>query len=264
MTRKKVKVRAKLPKAPFANIALSLSGGGFRAAGFHQGVLTYLSSRTMYKTSLLERVRVLSTSSAGTFTGVKYIATLKRGGTLEEFYSQLYAFITKETLVEEALEYLSDDKNWVQGRQRTLINAFASIYHKEFESAEFGLLWDETHPIHIKEINFNATEFNFALPFRFMKMEKQGDEISSPEFIGNNKIHIPVEVAKEIRLADIVAASSCFPFGFEPINFPDDFIHEGSEKLKDMSLFPKTVYDGDKIEYPVGLMDGGIDDNQGV
>ena len=84
------------------------------------------------------------------------------------------------------------------------------------------------------------------------------------EYIGNRKIHIPVDVAKEIRLADIIAASSCFPFGFEPINFPDDFIYDEAVKLKDKSLLPHRVADGEKIEYPIGLMDGGVDDNQGV
>ena len=60
-----------LPKAPFQNIALSLSGGGFRATAFHLGVFTYLSSQKWLNTSLLERTRILSTVSAGTFMGVK-------------------------------------------------------------------------------------------------------------------------------------------------------------------------------------------------
>ncbi|MCD6065689.1 MAG: Patatin [Bacteroidetes bacterium] len=256
--------RARLPKIPFNNIAISLSGGGFRAAGFHMGVLSYLSSINVYDTSVLERVRVLSTSSAGTFVGVKYTATIKKGGTMHDAYKQLYDFIGSQHLVEEALQYLSDDKNWTNGRQRTLINSFAAVYHRSFESEKFGLLWDETHPLHLKEINFNATEFNFALPFRFMKTERSDKTGNENEFIGNNKIHIPVDVAKDVRLADIVAASSCFPFGFEPINFPNDFIHPDSVQLRDHSLFPDRVYDGDKIEYPIGLMDGGIDDNQGV
>ena len=82
--------------------------------------------------------------------------------------------------------------------------------------------------------------------------------------ITNRKIRIPIEMAKEIRLADIIAASSCFPFGFEPINFPDDFIYEGVTKLNKAELLPQYVSDGEKIEYPIGLMDGGVDENQGV
>jgi predicted acylesterase/phospholipase RssA len=255
-----------LPKAPFHNIALSLSGGGFRATAFHLGVLSYLSTQKWKEISLLERTRILSTVSAGTFTGVKYVASLKRGETIYDCYKKLHAFLAKDDLVDEALFYLADDANWDKGKQRTLINAFAAMYHKEFEQDTFGLLWKEKPEIHLKEISFNATEFNFALPFRFHKTEKSKQTAShnANEFIGNKKIHIPIDVAKEVRLSDITAASSCFPFGFEPINFPDDFVYEGSEKLKDKSLLPKNVYDGDKIEYPIGLMDGGIDDNQGI
>ncbi|MES2131604.1 MAG: patatin-like phospholipase family protein [Bacteroidota bacterium] len=254
---------AALPKLPFHNIAISLSGGGFRATSIHLGVLSYLSTKKLYDTTLLERVRILSTVSAGTFTGVKYVTTIKKGGTIEDCYKSLYMFMTQEDLVEHALEYLADDKNWHEGRQRSLITAFSSIYFREFESETFGLLWKETPAIHVKEISFNATEFNFALPFHFNKTETW-DTKSTGEYIGNKKIHIPIDVAKEIRFSDIIAASSCFPFGFEPINFPDDFIYESAQKLKDKFLLPHNVFDGDKIEYPIGLMDGGVDDNQGV
>ncbi len=255
------KKKERLPKFPFDNIAISMSGGGFRATAFHLGLITYLSSVEWKGISLLERTRILSTVSAGTFTGVKYISSLKKGGNIVDCYKSLHKFMADCDLVSEALQYLSDDKYWKEGKQRTLINAFAAIYNREFESEKFGILWDQTHPIHLKEISFNATEFNFSLPFRFKKSEltRKGHE-----YIGNRKIHIPVEIAKEIRLSDIIAATSCFPFGFEPLNFPDDFIHEECKHLSDHSQLPHKVFDGDKIVYPIGLMDGAIDDNQGV
>ncbi|MBP6979179.1 MAG: patatin-like phospholipase family protein, partial [Lentimicrobiaceae bacterium] len=65
-------MKSHLPLAPFENLALSLSGGGYRAAAFHLGLLTYLSSVKWKDKSLLERVRILSTVSGGTFTGVCY------------------------------------------------------------------------------------------------------------------------------------------------------------------------------------------------
>jgi len=258
--------RANLPKQPFQNIALSLSGGGFRAACIHLGLMSYLSARKINGIPLLERVRILSSVSGGTFVGVKYAATLKKGGSFADCYKSTVDFMTRQDLVEDALEYLAEDTNWKNGRQRSLINAFASIYHRDFESANFGLLWNSSPAIHLKEISYNATEFNFARPFHFQKTEVKAvrypDE--EPEYIGNKKIHIPVELAKEIRLSDIIAASSCVPFGFEPINFPDDFIYPESVSLKDKSLLPLSATDSDKISYPIGLMDGGVDDNQGV
>ena len=262
----KIKRRAHLPKLPFHNIAISLSGGGFRATSIHLGLMSYLSRIKIDEVSLLERVRILSSVSGGTFLGVKYAATIKKGGTFETCYKSIIDFMTKKDLVEDALEYLSEDKNWINGQQRSLINSFASIYHRDFESETFGLFWKETPVIHLKEINFNATEFHFALPFHFQKTESfyHSNEEFVPEYIGNKKIQIPVEMAKEIRLADIIAASSCVPFGFEPINFPDDFTYPESVQLKNKSHLPLTSYDGEKITYPIGLMDGGVDDNQGV
>ena len=265
-TKIKTKRRAHLPKMPLENIAISLSGGGFRATCIHLGLMSYLSSKKLKDISLLERTRILSSVSGGTFLGVKYAATLKKGGSFEDCYKSMVDFMTKKDLVEEALQYIAEDANWPHGRQRSLINAFAAIYHRDFESETFGLLWNETPKIHLKEISFNATEFNFGFPFHFQKTELtySHNEDSMYEYIGNKKIHIPVVIAKEIRLADIIAASSCVPFGFEPINFPDDFIYPEAINLKDKSLLPNAVYDGEKIDYPIGLMDGGVDDNQGV
>lgn len=263
---KRLSESIKLPLYPFTNIAISLSGGGYRAAAFHLGSLTFLSQKNWQGTSLLKRVRVLSTVSGGTFTGVKYAATIKKNGTIEQCYKDLYEFMATNDLVGKALAYLSDDANWATGRQRSLINAFASIYHQDFETECFELFWKEQPDIHLKEISFNATEFNFAIPFRFQKTEesKDGEGNYVSGFIGNNKIRIPIELAKEIRLSDITAASSCFPLGFEPINFPNDFVHNLESKLLDSKLLPSITYDGDMINYPVGLMDGGIDDNQGM
>lgn len=259
------KRKSPLPKTPFENIALSFSGGGFRATAMHLGLLSYLHHLPYQTSNLLEHVRVLSTVSGGTFTGIKYISSLKRGKSFDEFYHELYDFITKYDLVEEALEYLAEDSNWKNGRQRSLINAFASIYHKGFEDGHFEMLWDESKPIHLKEICFNATEFHFALPFHFQKTEfHSSEEKVGPEHVGNRKIRIPSYMAREIRLADIIAASSCVPFGFEPINFPDDFTHSESQMLRMKHLLPKHTVEGTRISYPIGLMDGGVDDNQGV
>jgi len=258
--------KEKLPKAPFSNIAVSLSGGGYRATAFHLGAMSYLSTKSFQGQTLLERTRILSTVSAGSFIGVKYATILKKGGTIKDCYQFLYRFMTECDLVSKALQLLSDDKYWVNGKKRTLINAFSEVYFREFESEVFDILNDKTNSIHLKEIIFNATEFHFGLPFRFQKSErlKKRSGNYSNVINGNKKIPIPEDVVKEIRLAHIMAASSCFPFGFEPINFPDDFIYEEALNLKDIAQLPEHVYDGEKIQYPIGLMDGSIDDNQGV
>ena len=67
-----------------------------------------------------------------------------------------------------------------------------------------------------------------------------------------------VRLKDQIEIGDIVASSSCFPIGFAPLVFPDDYIkdHNNSsyQQLKSYEVFK----DG------VGLMDGGIADNQGI
>src|SRR3954466_4455927 len=85
----KAKRRAHLPKLPFNNLAISLSGGGFRATCTHLGVLSYLDHIQVEGKSLLERTRIISTVSGGTFVGVKYVATLKRGGNFLSCYKSL-------------------------------------------------------------------------------------------------------------------------------------------------------------------------------
>ena len=67
---------------PFGEIALSFSGGGVRAVGFHLGSLSYLDH-----VGLREDVRILSTVSGGTFVGLSYATSLKLHGEDFDFVS---------------------------------------------------------------------------------------------------------------------------------------------------------------------------------
>ncbi|MEZ4980361.1 MAG: hypothetical protein R2769_02000 [Saprospiraceae bacterium] len=73
---------------------------------------------------------------------------------------------------------------------------------------------------------------------------------------GNNGFRIPEEAGSCTRLGDIVAASSCFPMGFEPLVFPKDFCADEAS--------PLYQYWKEKGNKPLALMDGGIIDNQGI
>ena len=77
--------------------------------------------------------------------------------------------------------------------------------------------------------------------------------------IGNFYVDLPKEDAGKIRLADVLAASSCFPGGFEPLEFPNDFIWPDG-KVPDGIANAVAA----KGEEPIALMDGGVYDNQGV
>jgi predicted acylesterase/phospholipase RssA len=241
------------------NIALSFSGGGYRAAAFNMGVISYLSTVSLDKETLLQQARVLSTVSGGTITGAQYALGIKQGKSVPEIYNSLYKFMTEVDLVALALDRLVSDEGWDHNRTRSLINAIADIYDAYlFKNEKFGRLLQDTPDIHLRHISFNATEFANANQFRFQCSEEMiNPDYGEPErgIIGNYHFRVPPDVAEHLRMADILAASSCFPGGFEPINFPHDFIlppHEHIEVFKN------------KEQCPVGLMDGGIVDNQGI
>ena len=234
-------------------IALGFSGGGFRASAFSLGLLSYLN-----KLTLLKNISVLSTVSGGTITGARFTTGMKKGECFIDIYESLYAFMRDVKLVDFGLERLANAKHWNSGRIHSLINALADVYDEQlFGRDKFGILFSEETDT-LSHMSFNATEFSHALQFRFQWSEKvsqpQKDE---PErgIIGNHYHRIPEKIAAEVRMGDIVAASSCFPGGFEPINFPTDFVFPSNLNVTDELGTPL---------YPVGLMDGGIVDNQGI
>lgn len=237
-------------------IALAFSGGGYRAAAFNLGVLTYLDSFKIGGKSLLQQVCVLSTVSGGTITGARYAAGLKNGETLQEIYQSLYRFMMETDLVSNGLERLVSSRNWHGKRSRGLITSFADIYDATlFNGLTFGALMKEEPVIHLDHISFNATDFKNALQFRFQWTQSENEKSRSGRGkIGNNGYVIPESSAQFIRLGDIVATSSCFPGGFEPVNFPGDFVYP-KDKIKD-------IHAGNSEK--IGLMDGGIVDNQGI
>jgi predicted acylesterase/phospholipase RssA len=233
---------------PFDEISLALSGGGYRAAAFHLGTLDVL-----YRLGLLQSVRVLSTVSGGTLTGLKYALSVTEGTSFENFYREFYDFVSATNVIEKSLAGLNPpDDSPFAGQMPSLIRSAAQVYasSKMLSDKTFGvILNDQTS--HLREASFNATEFRTANYFRFQRS-------ASPRArIGNGNLTVKREVAEMIRLADIAAASSCFPSGFEPIRFPDDFLwSKGIEEIRSDL--------GESFTRCVPLMDGGIYDNQGV
>ena len=233
---------------PFDEIALSLSGGGYRAAAFHLGTLDML-----YRLNLLPSVRVLSTVSGGTLTGLKYALSAAENVSFEKFYQDFYNFLSKTNVIGQGLNGLHPGKSSpFSGQMPSLIRSAAAVYTSEdmLGNKTFELIIKDEES-HLREVSFNATEFRTANYFRFQKS-------SSPNaVIGNGNLQVKKEVAEMIRLADIAAASSCFPSAFEPFRFPDDFLWpKGIEEVRELL--------GKRFTECVPLMDGGIYDNQGV
>ena len=197
---------------------------------------------------MLKDVTILSTVSGGTLVGAMYALSLKKEITFGDFYVSFYNFLTTSNLVRSSLKILGDPAGNALGFLN-LSTSIASSYDDQlFKGETFGLFWDGK-PIHLKDIIFNATEFKSGVGFRFQKSSRSGARI------GNGKVHIAVRDAMSIRLADIAAASACFPGGFEPLAFPNDL------RWPNDVIPPALVRD---FKEPVGLMDGGVYDNQGI
>lgn len=115
---------------------------------------------------------------------------------------------------------------------------------------------DSVEKVHIHHYSANGTDFSNGIAFRFQA--SRAIQNTKPEFrygfIGNAKHKIPRDIAAKIKLSEILAVSSCFPGGFEPVVFPNDF-----EFYKENSIREKF-----RNEESFDLMDGGIVDNQGI
>lgn len=123
----------------------------------------------------------------------------------------------------------------------------------------FGTILNEKQPV--GDVIFNATDFRSGIAFRFQRSE------DSDALIGNFYNNIDKADATKIRIADIVAASSCFPGGFEPISFPYDFSWDDVEipaKVQQAFPFKRSDDDSANPKGPLALMDGGVFDNQGL
>ena len=84
------------------NIAISLSGGGVRAVGFHLGMLEMLE-----RLELLEKVTILSTVSGGSLTGTGYALAQLSGQSFNEFFGNFYEFLPNLNALEKFLQGLS-------------------------------------------------------------------------------------------------------------------------------------------------------------
>jgi hypothetical protein len=222
---------------------------------------------------LLDQVTYMSSASGGTIATALYALYSAKGQSYSAFYVKLFAGLEGEFLLQRALSILSDRKAWRKrpGKSRNFINAFSMAYDECLFSGESlkALFYNGVNG-HLQEVCFNTTEFYTGLSFR-QDRKMMPDGASDPYFkFGNENIYLAQSAAGEIKIADALAASSCFPGGFEPIVFPDDFANETvsvTQLKNDLTMLPQT---GDAAEKSfiaaktVGCMDGGITDNQGL
>jgi predicted acylesterase/phospholipase RssA len=237
------------PRGPLGPLAVSLSGGGYRAAAFHLGTLRFLNH-----VDLLDDVVGLSTVSGGTICGMAWVVSQLDGKPFTEFYTEFSSYLRQTNVIQQALDGLTGDRDHGSAAWASLIRSAADVYARPdlFGDRRFAeVLGSDT--LQLEEAIFNSTEFHTARDFRFRRSS------SERALLGNRNYRLPKEVAQHIRLADIVAASSCFPGGFEPFVFPQHF-HWTAQYPLDAALDDL----GSDFRHGLPLMDGGIYDNQGI
>jgi hypothetical protein len=288
LSRKLVVVK---PECPFDDMALALSGGGFRAAAFSLGSISYLNRAWMENEddTLLKHVSFITSTSGGSLTNAVYSTSIfKPGFVFDDFYKGMKTFMTGEDLLTKVFDILTDAKKWNEAgtqvidgkpvkveKSRNLINAFAKAYDEMlFKDANTGksetldIYFDRQYKPHLKTVCFNATELNNGIAFRF-QTNGYPDSIFT---VGNYYLHFKVEdadVARQLKISDIAATSSCFPSGFEPMIYPQDYVHPGLQDI-DKMLHAIDYKNNNPLKLdevanqPFCMMDGGIVDNQGL
>ena len=242
------------------NIGMTFSGGGYRAATFDLGTLSFLNHIKVDEDhTLLDCVVALSSVSGGTIPAMKYMLAKARGQDVGEMVEELFKFLCEVDLVDHALTGLSKEK---ANPEVSSIKIMADIYDKHlFGETTLGEIFDNFSKIPVKDYTALATDFDSSLPFRFRVFDKSiGDGC---EF-GNFDHRINLNEARNITPGEALACSSCFPSGFEPMMFPEDF--KFYDQLTDKKKYKKEVVNkkGEKEWRGFGIMDGGVSDNQGI
>ena len=212
-------------------IAIALSGGGYRAAMFHLGTLTYLHQ--LYdenSNSFLDMVNAISTISGGTITGLWYMLQYANDNVSEDSFKQLYEKLRDSQVIEQGLKRMHENSS------DSFIKEMVQVYDKVFfNNACFREILDKIDNGHIHHFSANGTDFSNGFAFRFQASRKIVN--TDPKFnrgiIGNKEHRLSWDIAKKIKLSEILAVSSCFPAGFEPMFFPSDFEISKDKTLQD-------------------------------
>lgn len=234
------------------NISLCMSGGGYRSTAFQLGTMSYL-----HRMKLLEKVSLISTVSGGTFAGATYALSLAEGTPFDSYFTTLKNKMRTVNLLKMGLANLADNAPARHGRNNNLINSMALVYDREYcGGKKFGALVQSN--THLQNIIFNATEFYRGLPFAFISSK------NTNAYGGNFYLQMPAGLLGNVHVGDMVASSSCFPGGFEPLKFPQDYLPPGSPDIGAIEQHQPEEESRKALKNGVGIMDGGVDDNQGI
>ncbi len=209
-------------------IGLALSGGGFRAAAFHLGVM-----RGLRDAGLLGQVEAVSAVSGGALLAAAWVL---HAGDLDAFTDVMRRFLARDLKPRVLLAALRPDRlaRLLVDPRYSLTEVLAAVLDRDvFKGATLGGL-----RVRRPHLILNATCVNHGTGWRFTA-ERMGDWILGTQ---------SREVLDGFPVARAVACSAAFPGGFAPVALSGPRYFPGS------AVVPREVL----------LTDGGVDDNLGV
>jgi NTE family protein len=239
-------------------VALSLSGGGMRAAAFSFGVLQALAAADEAGTDIFDELTFMSSVSGGSLTAA-YTALHGRR-VLSEFRQR----VLERDLERDLRMSLFSPVNLARllaGGVNDRSNLAATLDSEVFKGATFADLYRANKP----DVWINATDLYNRTPFPFI----------APVFFGL------CSDLSQLRVSEAVAASMAVPLAFAPVvlhTFPNDCLTPLPPRMNEMLSDPgsvatgvlaataRAIYnyrDAERMRY-VKLADGGLTDNQGL
>lgn len=123
-------------------IAISLSGGGYRAAMFHLGTLSYLNRILLPNgKSLLDVVNTISTISGGSITGLWYMMHVCKGEDIDTCFKNLFQILCNVDLPQSVLNSFLEENNTNDSLIRETIHFYDEVFFRDKHSACLWIVW---------------------------------------------------------------------------------------------------------------------------
>ncbi|OCT16703.1 hypothetical protein A8709_08525 [Paenibacillus pectinilyticus] len=238
----KLKLNNKKIDLATKKVGLALSGGGYRAAFFHLGVLARLA-----ELDILKHINVISTVSGGSIIGALYYLKLKERLSQEQpmqhsdyinlimnLEGDFVRGVSKNIRSKIFLHPLNELYSVFINREKILGNLYAKYFR--YSNVSMAQLKGTSGAENLPKLIINATLLGNGGHY-FFSDENMGQYID-PKIV-NSKGIIHYSEHNQIFLKDAVAASSAVPGLFNYVNFK-----VGTEKHK--------------------VVDGGAFDNLGI
>jgi len=235
------------------NIYLCLSGGGFRAAFFHLGVI-----RSLRKNNLLGSVKTICSVSGGSIMAAHLVNSwpdfLGDDKRFEAACDRLVEFGQRDIRGRILRRWFLTLRWWGYGRVKSL----AKEYRRFFGNKSIADLYRQNadpSPVPPPDVHFLATSFTSGNPCSF------SSDFFSTLSGGDGFNDVPADL---IKLDLAVAASSAFPPLFPPVWLKNDDFGQALGTDEGIYLTDGGVYDNLGIDYCAALIERLADKNAAI